>query len=141
MLVLTRDAYRAILDHATEDAPREACGILAGRREGDRTLVERAHRVPNVAPTPRLTYAMDPEAQFQTMETVETHGQSIVGFYHSHPAGPAGPSETDRDRARWPGHHYLIVSLARRPAVVDAWRWEDERFVAVDVAIEPPGED
>ena len=138
MLVLDRDAYRAILDHAREDAPLEACGILAGYREGDRAVAERVHRTANVSPAPRVTYEIDPEEQFRTMETIETNGQSVLGFYHSHPAGPAGPSGTDRDRASWPGHHYLIVSLARRPPVLDGWQWQQNEFSLDDVAIAPP---
>lgn len=138
MLVLARSAYLAILDHAIEDAPLEACGILAGHREGGRSVVERVHRTANVAAAPRLTYAIDPEEQFRTMETIEENGQSVLGFYHSHPAGPATPSEVDRERASWPDHHYLIASLARRPPVLDGWTWRDETFVLDDVAVEPP---
>lgn len=138
MLVLARDAYAAILEHADDDAPLEACGILAGQHDGDRAVVQAVYRVRNVADAPRVTYAIDPEEQFRTMETIEAHGQSVVGFYHSHPAGPTGPSETDAARATWEDHHYLIASLARRPPVLDAWRWTDGRFRPDDMTVDPP---
>ncbi|MFB6125567.1 MAG: desampylase [Halanaeroarchaeum sp.] len=138
MLVLSRDVYRAVLEHAREDAPREACGMLSGRDGGDRTRVLTAYRTANVAETPRLTYRMDPDEQYATMATIEDHGQSVVGFYHSHPAGPDSPSATDVERADWPDHHYLIVSLARRPPVLDAWRWTGEQFYGETVTVDPP---
>jgi len=138
MLVLSRDAYAAILEHADEDAPREACGLMAGRIEGSVAHVASVHRTPNVAGAPRLAYEIDPETLLQTVETVEEHGLDVVGFYHSHPAGPAGPSRTDHEGTTWTGRHYLIASLARRPPTVDAWRWRGDGFEMDDVCVEPP---
>jgi proteasome lid subunit RPN8/RPN11 len=72
----------------------------------------------------------------------------VVGFYHSHPAGPDGPSATDRAQARWPDHVYVIVSLggaerAASPeaddgppeatATVGAWLWTGETFARLTV--------
>ncbi|MFB6069791.1 MAG: desampylase [Halanaeroarchaeum sp.] len=139
MLVLSRDAYRAIVAHAEDDAPREACGVLAGRIADDTATVRTAYPTENVADAPRVAYVIDPEDQFEVMETIEAHDQSVVGFYHSHPAGPAGPSRTDAERATWPDRHYLVVSLARRPPTLDAWRFTDDGFVADDVRVAPPG--
>jgi proteasome lid subunit RPN8/RPN11 len=48
----------------------------------------------------------------------------VVGFYHSHPRGPAAPSETDRDRATWTGYVYAIVA----PEAVVAYRWTGASF-------------
>ncbi|MGM0606722.1 MAG: Mov34/MPN/PAD-1 family protein, partial [Halobacteriota archaeon] len=52
----------------------------------------------------------------------------VVGFYHSHPGGPSGPSETDARLAAWPGHSYVIVSLAGGTAEFGSWRWRGDRF-------------
>ena len=35
----------------------------------------------------------------------------LVGFYHSHPHGPPGPSQTDIDECNYHGYAFLIVSL------------------------------
>jgi proteasome lid subunit RPN8/RPN11 len=35
----------------------------------------------------------------------------LVGFYHSHPHGPHGPSKTDRAECNYHGYSFLIVSL------------------------------
>lgn len=46
----------------------------------------------------------------------------VVGYYHSHPVGPAVPGATDRTDA-WPGVSYLIVSASGTSAgEVRSWR-------------------
>lgn len=140
MLVLSPATYASILAHAGEDGRHEVCGVLAGHRVGDRAVVEAVHRVENVAGEPRTTYEMDPEGLLETMEAVAARGRSVLGFYHSHPAGPATPSETDRAQARWPDHHYVVVSPSTRPPSLDAWVWDGTAFARVDVAVDPPAD-
>ncbi|GAA0284887.1 desampylase [Halobacterium noricense] len=135
MLELGRAAYDAVLDHARADAPREACGALLGRREDDRVIAEAVRRVPNVADAPRVTYELDPEATLAVFDEAEATGREVVGFYHSHPAGPAHMSDTDREQASWPGYVYVLASLAARPPILDAWTWTGERFERADVAL------
>ncbi|WP_336036284.1 desampylase [Halobacterium yunchengense] len=136
MLALSRSAYDAILDHARADAPREACGALLGARGDDRVLAEAARRVPNVADAPRVTYELDSEATLAVFDEAEATGRDVVGFYHSHPAGPAELSDTDRERASWPGYVYVLASLAARPPTLDAWRWTGDTFEREPVTVE-----
>ena len=100
----------AIIDHATRDAPRECCGIIAGRG-GVPTRLYETH---NVAAGNRL-YEIDP-AQLIDLEFRElpAQGSEIVGIYHSHPESPAYPSATDVELAFWPDAVFLICSLANR---------------------------
>lgn len=140
MLVLAAVAYDDLLAHAREDAPREACGVLVGYREttetGERELhAERARRVANVADAPRVEYEMEPVEQMRAFEAAEAGGQAVVGFYHSHPAGPARMSERDRRDAAWPDYAYLLVSLAGRPPFVGAWTWTGDDFERESVAV------
>lgn len=128
MLALPRAAYDAVLDHARADAPREACGVLVGQRDGDERRVEAVRRVPNVADAPRVTYELDPEATMAVFDEAEATGREVVGFYHSHPAGPSTPSATDREQASWPDYAYVVASLAARPPTLDAWLWTGEAF-------------
>ncbi|MFB6114526.1 MAG: desampylase [Halodesulfurarchaeum sp.] len=127
MLVLSWTVYESMIERATSESPEEACGILAGVRD-DRRYVRRLYETENVATDPRVTYRIDPEEQYRVMEEAEREGLDVLGFYHSHPRGPAGPSRTDRDRATWKGYHYLIVSLAGRVPTVDAWEWTGDGF-------------
>lgn len=132
MISLISEVHNALLAHARDGTPEEVCGVLGGRRESD-TRVESVHRIQNVASQPRIKYVIDPEAQLDAMEDIETSGEDIVGFYHSHPDGPKEPSETDVTRATWPGFHYLIVSLPGQ--TVSAWRFDGERFERKEVVV------
>ena len=132
----------AVVDHAREGAPEEVVGVLAGRRGSDVSTVERALRARNAADAPRSRYEIAPDEQLALLERIEASGSDVVGFYHSHPRGPAEPSDVDAGRAAWPGHSYLIVSLAGEPGdepadgpTVGSWRWTGERFR--EEAVEP----
>lgn len=139
MLVLTTDVYERILDHAEAAVPREACGVLGGSYGlADRQAVAiTAHPTANAADTPTIRYSIDPEELLEVVETIEQASYEVVGFYHSHPAGPASPSETDHREAMWVDHHYVIASLAGRPPTLDAWVWTGEGFERDSVSVRP----
>ena len=100
----------AIVDHAMRDAPRECCGIIAGR-DG---LPMQLYETRNVADGNRF-YEIDP-AQLIDLEFRELPEQrtEIVAIYHSHPASRAYPSATDVELAFWPDAVFLICSLVDR---------------------------
>lgn len=138
MLSLPRAAYDDILAHAA-GSDEEICGILAGERGddgADESRVEAVHRATNVADDPRTRYLIDPEEQLRLIEEIEDGGREVVGFYHSHPEGPALPSETDAERAAWPGYSYAICVPGERP-YLGSWRWTGERFEREAVALRP----
>ena len=129
MIEFDRASYDAIVEHAREGTPEEVCGVLGGEHGEERSHVETVHCARNVAETPETRYHIDPEQQLELIDGIEEAGRDVVGFYHSHPAGPTEPSETDANRATWPGRSYVIVALDGEP-FVGAWRWsgENERF-------------
>lgn len=136
---------RAILDavhaQARAGAPLEVCGILGGRNEGEDRVVVRAVPVKNVHPRPVGEYQLDPQEQLRvTLRLEDEEGLEVVGFYHSHPAGPARLSATDAARASWPGASYLLVHLHPTVGHLSA-RWDDAggRFVPEPVIVEDAG--
>ena len=148
-LVLTPALRDALFAHAHDGAPaEEVCGVLGGRRGDDigaaadesaattsHTAIITDHRpVPNVAADPRCRYELDAAATVEAIEGLETAGLEHLGFYHSHPDGPRGPSRTDESRASWPGYVYLVVSLGDEP-VVGAWRWTGDSFVQLPLTV------
>lgn len=137
MIEFSREAYDAIVAHAREGSPMEICGVLGGDFGDERSRVEATYRAANVSETPETEYYIDPEEQLEITEDIEGDGRNVVGFYHSHPAGPTTPSETDAARATWPGLSYVIVCLDGEP-FVGAWRWnaDEERFEQEAVRID-----
>jgi proteasome lid subunit RPN8/RPN11 len=144
-IVIPESIREQILTHAREGAPEEVCGVLSGTENADAHHDETDHRVEvhhpaeNVAERPRTRYEIDPREQLELMETIEDAGREVVGFYHSHPEGPAGSSATDSAQATWPGRSYVIVSLGGENgdsgASLGSWRWTGEEFVEESVRV------
>lgn len=135
MISFEPEVYDDVVEHARRGKPYEVCGVLGGRR-GRESGVRMAVPVENVSETPRTNYLMEPESQLEAIDEVEEGGLEVVGFYHSHPAGPEEPSETDAARANWPDHSYVIVSLGGEEPFVGSWRWTGEEFRSEDVGVE-----
>ena len=127
MIALSRKAYDDVVRHAYEGGEAEVCGVLAGTRgEADEpAVVSDARRAENVAGRPQIRYRIDPEEQLELIEAIEGDGLEVVGFYHSHPAGPPRSSETDAARATWPDRSYVICALDGYP-FVGSWRWRGD---------------
>ena len=124
-LVVPAEIRDWILERAREGAPEEICGVFGGDFDPEgRSRVRSQYPATNVAETPRTQYRIDPEEQLELFERLESRGEEIVGFYHSHPRGPPRPSATDRAQATWPDRSYLIASL--EPLEIGSWRWHDD---------------
>lgn len=135
VIVLHADVRDAIVDRARAGAPEEVCGIFGGEFGRERSRVVSWYPAENLAERPRTRYRIDPEQQLAVFERLEDRGEEIVGFFHSHPRGPSGPSATDVARATWPDRSYLIVSLA--PTLeVGSWRWREGDEAGTGMATE-----
>jgi proteasome lid subunit RPN8/RPN11 len=110
------------------------CGVLGGRA-GDPVRVEAVRRVPNVAADPTARYELDPAEAVRGIDAVEAAGDH-VGFYHSHPRGPAVPSAVDRAEARWPGFVYAVVVP---DGSVGAWRDTGDGLEPLTVRVDADG--
>jgi proteasome lid subunit RPN8/RPN11 len=121
MLKLSRSIYEAIIAHAHQDAPIEACGYLAGRRleTGDEALLHFPMR--NVDASAEH-FSFDPAEQFAALKEAGKQGLKLIACYHSHPVTPARPSAEDIRLAYDAAIHYLIVSLAESEPVVKSFR-------------------
>lgn len=123
-----------LVAHAREGAPDEVCGVLAGTH-GEPSVARTSRRATNAATHPRNRYALDPPEQLDLMRDLETDGDAVVGFYHSHPRGPPAPSDVDASEATWEGYSYVIVSLGGDEPVVRSWRWTGDGFEPEGVRI------
>ncbi len=123
---LTAAARAEMLRHARAEAPRECCGILLA--EPDRPgLATRVVRSANIEPDrPERRYLLDHAAHLEAVELEIADEATIVAYYHSHPAGPARPSRSDREQAL-EDTVYVIVGLA--DSRVAAWRLDGPEFV------------
>lgn len=126
-LELPESVRTAIVEHARDGAPEEVVGALAGHR-GDPSTVERAYPATNASETPETRYEIAPDEEIELLDRIDAADLDVVGFYHSHPRGPAEPSETDERLAAWLGYSYVIVSLADGRVDLGSWRWRGDSF-------------
>lgn len=103
---IARAVLDAIVAHARESAPEECCGLLIGR--GD--VILDSVQAGNLSPTPRVRFLVDPQDHFGAVHAARPRGLEVVGFYHSHPASGALPSETDL--AEWIDTELVSVIVA-----------------------------
>jgi proteasome lid subunit RPN8/RPN11 len=113
-LVVIPAAIRLELErHAAEEAPNEACGLIALRD----SVADRYIPCVNVAASPyRFDLRVpDPELLFE----LEEDGCELAVF-HSHPTDSARPSRTDlANIGLWENRPYLILS--RPTGELAAW--------------------
>lgn len=107
-VVIPKEVLRDIVEHAREEAPREACGLLLGSSEGSDVVIKVNYRAENVSESEFL-YEVSPYDIYRALKEAESSGMELVGVYHSHPLGEPIPSPIDVERAV-PGLVYLIVS-------------------------------
>ena len=125
---IPRSLAEALITHAREELPNEACGLVHERSDGG---LEQ-HRVSNVARSP-YRYEMDGLEQMRLEERREARGERLFAIYHSHVATEGRPSPTDVRMAffppgeldsdpMYPDAWYILVSLAEEPPPVRAFR-------------------
>ena len=105
-LLVSRNILDELIAEARAAHPREACGILLG--EDGR--IDRIIPAANIHPDPERYFEIDPQALVDAHRAERSGGPQVLGYYHSHPAGPAGPSPTDREQAAGDGRIWAIVA-------------------------------
>lgn len=101
-LRLAPEHWQTMRAHVDAQAPLEACGLLGGRNSQVRAVL----LVRNRAQSP-VEFVMEPLEQLQALEWLDEQGLDLVGIFHSHPAGPEIPSETDVVRAAYEVVHVI----------------------------------
>ncbi len=101
-LIFSQAQIDEMICHVEEQAPLEACGLLAGKID----RVEKVILVQNQAQSPER-FVMDPYEQLEALEWIESHALDLVGIFHSHPAGPETVSPTDLAEAAYEVVHII----------------------------------
>lgn len=95
------EALQQLIAICRSGMPDEVCGLAAYRTDDPKRVVSAIMPLRNAHPSPRHRFELDPaewvSAYFQLLQD----GYSVAGIYHSHPNGPAYPSETDLAQPIW----------------------------------------
>lgn len=100
---LNKTSLEAIRDHARDDFPNEACGVLL--RRGKRIV---ARRCANIDKKPARFF----EIAQEELDQCRAEGE-IVAIYHSHPHRTSKPSDADTAHCNVGDHPWVIVGIRR----------------------------
>ena len=117
MLRLPEHAYLALVGHALDGYPLEACGLLAGSASGSSCSIRAATRRSRRRST-RSIHATT-SGPIATPKRVDS---KLVGVVHSHTHTDPYPSPTDVAQAPDPAWHYVIVSLREAEPMLRSYR-------------------
>lgn len=126
-LKIGETALQAMLAHASNAGPEECCGLLMGRE-----TIEETRPAKNVHADPRRAFEIDPQALVDAHRAARGGGMQVIGYYHSHPDGPAIPSTTDRAMAAGDGKVWAILGKDD----VTFWRDDGDGFAPLPYAVE-----
>lgn len=102
-IFLQKQHWDAMFSHVIRTAPEEACGLIAGK---DR-ISQAVYPVTNELHS-AIRFRMAPAEQLAAFLDMEEKGWDLAAIYHSHPKGPAEPSNVDLAEFAYPGVLYLI---------------------------------
>lgn len=133
---MSRKVLSALRAATSEAHPHEACGILLGTVE----LITGFIRTENVHPTPATRFEIDPQALIDAHRAARDGGPQVVGYFHSHPAGPAEPSATDALMAAGDGAIWAIAgggegSDSASLPLITFWRDDIAGFTPLSYAL------
>lgn len=110
MLTIKKEDYDKILIHCKNGLPNEACGLIAGTKNGDEKKIEKVYLLTNIDAS-NEHFSMDPKEQLAAVKDMRANGYELLGNFHSHPESPSRPSEEDKRLAYDSKVNYLILSL------------------------------
>ncbi|HZZ44479.1 MAG TPA: M67 family metallopeptidase [Tepidisphaeraceae bacterium] len=137
-LVIPAALARQIEREGSAAYPNECCGIMIGRDEGGKRIVERLEAVENEFEEGEKYHRFLITPQVLMRAEKNAGGKLVLGFYHSHPDHPARPSEYDREHA-WPFYSYVIVAITKgEPTDMTSWVLDEvtETFRRQDIVEE-----
>lgn len=117
----------------SELAPEEACGYLAGNMAGNKAFVQAVIPIENISHN-QASFRMNPQDQINALYWMDENQMEPLGFYHSHPDGPAYLSETDLKELHDPSLTLLLWSKPTGEWICCGYQYTNGNVV--DVRIE-----
>ena len=124
MVIITKEQFDEIVNHAKAELPNEACGLLGGVIEGNKKTVKKVYFLTNIDHS-NEHFSMDPKEQFAAVKDMRNNKWTLLGNWHSHPETPSRMSEEDKRLAYDVKASYLILSLAAEEPVLNAFNIDE----------------
>ena len=110
MIKLSKNDFKTILHYAIAELPNEACGLIAGVKDGSDKVIEKVYLLTNTDHS-NEHFSLDPREQLAAVKDMRANGLVPLGNWHSHPETPSRPSDEDKRLAYDKTASYMILSL------------------------------
>ena len=134
MISMTKKDYELILEHAKSCVPEEACGLIAGVKNGDDKEIKKVYILTNIDHS-NEHFSLDPKEQLAAVKDMRANGLVPLGNWHSHPSSPSRPSDEDIKLAYDPSASYMIMSLMAENPVINSFHIEGGQVTKEDLRI------
>ena len=134
MISLKKADYEKILAHAKSCVPEEACGLIAGTKEGEDKVVEKVYLLTNIDHS-NEHFTLDPKEQLSAIKDMRANGLKPLGNWHSHPSSPSRPSQEDIKLAFDSNASYMIISFMAENPVLNSFHIENGQVEKEDLRI------
>ena len=136
MIKLQKDDFKKMLHHAIAELPNEACGMIAGVKDGSDKVIKKVYLLTNTDHS-NEHFSLDPREQLAAVKDMRANGFIPLGNWHSHPETPSRPSDEDKRLAYDKTASYMILSLmdSNNP-VLNSFHIEGDRAEKEELVIE-----
>lgn len=136
MIQLSKNDYQRIVHHAIAELPNEACGLIAGIKDGSDKMIKKVYLLTNTDHS-NEHFSLDPREQLAAVKDMRANGLIPLGNWHSHPETPSRPSEEDKRLAYDKTASYMILSLMdSSDPVLNSFHIEGDTAEKEDLVIE-----
>ena len=125
-----------MLEHAVQNKPSEACGLLGGYTdtENGRMVITKVYLLTNTDQSSKH-FSIDPREHLAAVKDMRAVGLRPIGNWHSHPETPSRPSDEDIRLAYDKNAVYMILSLAESEPVLNAFRIDGQNVTKATLTI------
>ena len=119
-LIIGGQSLKFMMEDCTLRKPEEACGLIVGKFENTSARATDVMPVRNESMS-TVRFSIDPLVMYKALVKLEEKGETIIGVYHSHPAGVM-PSHIDASYMEGTTYVWVIVEKCSN---VKAFVYED----------------
>jgi proteasome lid subunit RPN8/RPN11 len=116
--------------HVQVNFPIEACGLLAGRNNH----IQMIEIVTNSLQS-QTEFRMEPEEQINALTKFYSNELDLLAIFHSHPKGPAHPSQKDLRLHFYPNTAIIILSPAGEDWQIHGFSIKGEDYKEIKLEI------
>jgi len=133
-LSVSSQQVEAMRRHVENCYPEEGCGILGGFDDRVEWVIPVTNRLHS-----STRFEMDPQEQVDAFYKIEEAGGIVLGIFHSHPAGPEFPSDSDiRASTSLEAVHIIWYPLDEDWTFQAYWINPAVEFIPVEIIVHGP---